>query len=264
MARTEYLQLGNAKPDLVAESSRPSSGRRERILFRRGRLPIHLQVSEMLAREIKAGILLDGERLEPERAMAQQLGIAVGNLRKALADLGEKGLLERIQGSGNYIRNTDTNDTIYGFFRLELLAGAGLPDAIPLSVDKVKGDADVNFAQSDSYYRIRRLRRISDIDSALEEIWLDANYVQGEITQSEVSESLYQLYKEELGFWIARVEDSIAVDTPPAWRPKDFATGAESTWGFVERKGWDQHDQQAEYSRTWFDTNTTRYISRLK
>ena len=115
------------------------------VLVQRGRLPIHLQISEMLAREIKAGILLDGERLEPERVLAQRLGIAVGTLRKALADLGEKGMLERVQGSGNYVRNVDTNNTIYGFFRLELLSGGGLPSAVAVSVDKVEADDSVSF-----------------------------------------------------------------------------------------------------------------------
>ncbi len=53
-----------------------------------GRLPLHVQVSELLAREIQAGIIPDGERLAPERQMAAQMGIAVGTLRKALAGSG--------------------------------------------------------------------------------------------------------------------------------------------------------------------------------
>ena len=234
------------------------------VLVQRGRLPIHLQISEMLAREIKAGILLDGERLEPERVLAQRLGIAVGTLRKALADLGEKGMLERVQGSGNYVRNVDTNNTIYGFFRLELLSGGGLPSAVAVSVDKVEADDSVSFGQVDSYYRIRRLRRLSDVDAALEEIWLDASYVKRKFQAGDLNESLYQFYKEDLGFWIARVEDSISVSSPPDWRPADFATAAGPVWGYVERCGWDQHGLQAEYSRTWFDTASARYVSRIK
>lgn len=234
-------------------------------LVQRGRLPIHLQISEMLAREIKAGILLDGERLEPERTLAQRLGIAVGTLRKALADLEEKGMLERVQGSGNYVRNVDTNNsTIYGFFRLERLTGGGMPNAVPLSVDKVNADEGINFGSGESYYRIRRIRRLSDVDAALEEIWLDASYVNRDISDSDLNESLYHFYKEDLGFWIARVEDAISVSPPPDWRPADFARAAGPVWGYVERCGWDQHGKQAEFSRTWFDTSSTRYVSRIK
>ncbi len=226
------------------------------------RLPLHLQVSEMLAREIKAGILLEGERLEPERQMAKRLGIAVGTLRKSLAVLNENGLLERIQGSGNYVRNVDANNTIYGFFRLELLTGGGLPSATILSIKRVTGKGDVSFAKQQDYYRIRRKRYLNGIDVALEEIWLDASYVSDPFQHAEVSDSLYQFYKETLGFWIARVEDSLAVDTAPAWQPKEFCAEAGSHWGFVARNSWDQNGQQAEFSRTWFDTRSTRYVAR--
>jgi len=236
----------------------------EQTLAKRERLPLHIEISEMLAREIKAGVLLDGERLEPERTMAQRLGIAVGTLRKALAELHTMGMLERVQGSGNYVRNIDANNTIYGFFRLELLDGGGLPGASTVSVTRVHGTSEITFSEKNEYYRIRRLRFLNDIDAAMEEIWLDAHYSDINITTTDLSDSLYQFYKDRLGFWIARVEDKLSVSTLPSWRPTHFGSRGIPMWGYVERKGWDQHGQQAEYSRTWFDTGTTRYIARWK
>lgn len=234
------------------------------------RLPLHIEVSEMLAREIKAGVLIEGEKLEPERAMARRLGIAVGTLRKALFDLSEKGLIERVQGSGNYVRNVDESSTIYGFFRLERLTGGGLPTASTLAVDKIAitdSDPDVealDFSQLNQYYRFRRLRFLNEMGVALEEIWLDASYVKTALTTSTVGDSLYQFYKESLDFWIARVEDSVSVSTPPEWRPDEFCSNAAQHWGFVERRSWDHLGQQAEYSKTWFDTDVARYIARWK
>jgi len=235
-----------------------------RSLTTRSRLPLHLEISEMLTREIKAGVLLDGERLAPERALAKRLGIAVGTLRKSLAVLDENGLLERIQGSGNYVKNVESDKSIYGFFRLELLSGGGLPSAEILTLDRLQGNASVNFSKHDVYYRIRRLRYLNDVGVALEEIWLDASYVDRPLQKSEFSDSLYQFYKDELGFWIARVEDSVSVDTAPDWRPSDFCTEAANNWGYVARTSWDQHGKQAEYSRTWFDTRNARYVARWK
>ncbi len=231
---------------------------------RRGRLPMHLEISEMLAREIKAGVILDGEKLEPERVMAKRLGIAVGTLRKALAQLHENGLLERVQGSGNYVRNTGTDNTIYGYFRLELLTGGGLPSATIVSVDAITDTDTVRFSEQGDYYRIRRLRHLNGTGAALEEIWLDAAYVTTPITPQHLSDSLYQFYKSELGIWISRVEDSISADQPPDWRPADFCPAAKPCWGYVERTGWDQHGRQMEFSKTWFDTDTTRYLARWK
>ncbi|MFT7108347.1 MAG: GntR family transcriptional regulator, partial [Yoonia sp.] len=98
-------------------------------------LPKFIQLSEMLIREIAAGHLTDGARLPPERDMADDLGVAVGTLRKALADVEAKGLLDRVQGSGNYVRHRPAVDSVYAFFRLELLKGGGLPTAKVLHVD---------------------------------------------------------------------------------------------------------------------------------
>ena len=84
-------------------------------------LPIYVQIAELLTRDIVAGRLIDGERLPPERDMAAERGVSVGTLRKALAVMSEKGLVERVQGAGNYIRASGDTGTVYAMFRLELL-----------------------------------------------------------------------------------------------------------------------------------------------
>ncbi len=233
----------------------------------------------MLAREIQAGILIDGMRLPPERKMAGQLGVAVGTLRKALLDLSEKGLIERVHGSGNYVRNsngqsdTDSAKTIYGFFRLELIAGGGLPTAEVLSVSRVKKNSAIaDIGDSEYGHRIRRLRRLNGVDAAIEEIWIDSNW-QEKITRQALYDSLYLFYKEKLGFWISRVEDSVSALQLPAWKPDDFGSSAngrpttkqtDAVWGYVERNSYDQTNSSVEFSRTWFDPDTTRYIARFK
>ena len=88
----------------------------------------------MIEREVNAKIRLDGERLPPERALAKELGISVGTLRLALAELTRRGMLERIQGSGNYIRHKSNRESVYAFFHLELIDGIGDPSADLISV----------------------------------------------------------------------------------------------------------------------------------
>ena len=226
-----------------------------------GKLPLHVQVSEMLAREIQAGIYPDGAKLEPERELAQRLDVAVGTLRKALADLTEKGLLERVQGSGNYVRNSSDAQTIYGFFRLELIEGGGLPTAEILSLKKRAKPADLpRFGSSEDGYRFRRWRKLNGTNAALEEIWLDAAYVTTP-PPADLPDSLYQYYRQSLNLWITKAEDKVGVAPPPDWKPEAFASGS-MIWGYVERFGYDQNNQIAEYSRTWFDPATTRFVAR--
>ncbi len=215
----------------------------------------------MLAREIQAGIYTDGSKLVPERDMAQELEISVGTLRKALADLTEKGLLERVHGSGNYIRKSSQAQTIYGFFRLELLKGGGLPTAEIISLKKQKKPRDLpEFGHSEYGFRIRRWRKLNGVNAAIEEIWLDSSYADN-VTQADLPDSLYQYYRQSLNLWITRAEDSVSIAPPPSWKPNNFASNA-SVWGYIERHSFDQNNTIAEYSRTWFDPTSTRFMAR--
>ena len=227
-------------------------------------LPKYVQTSEMLIREIAAGRLLDGERLPPERQMASTLGIAVGTLRKALTELESRGLLERIHGSGNYIRQDPSATGVYAFFRLELIEGGGLPTAEVIDVTRMTKPADLPaFGQSNEAHRIRRLRLLSGDPVALEEIWLDGIWADHLRTET-MSESLYLFYRQSLGLWIGRAEDQVGLARVPEWAGDLFslATGAMS--GHVERRGWASDGEIAEYSRTWFDSDKCRYISRMR
>lgn len=225
-------------------------------------LPKYVQTAEMLIREIAAGRLADGVRLPPEREMAADLGIAVGTLRKALEDLHGKGLLRRVQGSGNYVRYRPEAAGIYAFFRLERIEGGGLPTAQVLSVSRVERDVPVLAAPAGAH-RIRRLRRLSGDAVALEEIWLDAQWAK-ELRAEDLSESLYLFYRRRLGLWIASAEDRVGVDGVPDWRVPDFPMPRGAPAGFVERRGLTPTGQIAEYSRTWFDPDKARYVNRLR
>ena len=227
-----------------------------------GALPKYIQISEMLIRRIAAGQLVDGVRLPPERDMAADLGISVGTLRKSLADLADKGLLERVQGSGNYIRARADVASVYAFFRLEKVGGGGLPTAQVLTVDRMAKPAGApDFGPSGQGHRIRRLRRLDDAVVALEEIWLDGSY--RDLVAADLSESLYLFYRRELGLIIGRIEDQIGVAIVPDWAPAAFPMRQGAAAGFIERVSWAQTGNPVEYSRTWFDNDKARYVSRL-
>jgi len=226
-------------------------------------LPKYVQISELLIRDIAAGRLLDGERLPPERDMANQLGISVGTLRKSLKELTNKGLLERVHGSGNYIRHGNVEASVYAMFRLELLAGGGLPRADILDLETVEKPADLpEFGTSSSGARIRRLRYLNNTIIAVEEIWLDAD--SGEVRLEAISDSLYHYYQKQLGFWISRAEDRVGIGSVPDWSPRAFPLQPGTVTGYIERLSWSDRPNPVEFSRTWFDTDNALYVQRLK
>lgn len=227
-----------------------------------GALPKYIQLSELIIREMDAGRLLDGERLPPERDMARAYGTSIGTLRKALADLETKGLLRRLQGSGNYIQKAQKPAGLYAMFRLELLSGGGLPTADVLTLDVLEKPADLpTFGASIFATRIRRQRYLNDVAIAVEEIWLDASV--GTLNQKMLTDSLYQTYLKRLNFWITRAEDRVSIATYPDWTPERFAAAA-TPCGYIERYSWAEGNAPIEFSRTWFDPSRAVYVQRLK
>jgi GntR family transcriptional regulator len=230
----------------------------------RGSLPAYLQIVELLVRDIAANRLVDGERLPPEREMATQLGVAVGTLRKSLAELESRGLLERVQGSGNYVRAISDPKSVYAMFRLELIGGGGLPTAEALSVERLKKpDGLPAFGTSPDAHRIRRIRYLSGKPAALEEIWLDGGYAET-ITLDDLSESLYLFYRQKLGLWITRAEDQVGLGAVPDWTRAPFAMAAGAPVPLVTRVSEAQDGARAEVSFSWFDPDIARYVARLK
>lgn len=224
-----------------------------------GALPKYVQIAEMLIRDIAAGRLADGSKLPPERDMAEALGIAVGTLRRALDLLADKGLLERVQGSGNYVRAQADVPSVYSFLRIERLQGGGLPTAEVLSIDRMRAPAAAPFEDG---FRFRRLRFMDAVPAAMEEIWLDGA-ITPSVDRHAVSESLYLYYSEALGLVITAAEDRVSAAPTPEWADPRFGLAPGEAAGYILRHGRDRAGRAVEFSRTWFDPNQINYVSRL-
>lgn len=67
-------------------------------------------IATAVRRDIKEGILLTGERLPPERVLAEKYEVARGTVREALRQLETLRFVERRAGSGTYVTWLDLND----------------------------------------------------------------------------------------------------------------------------------------------------------
>jgi DNA-binding GntR family transcriptional regulator len=74
--------------------------------------PAHVwrQVADWLAHRIDTGELQPGARLEGERELAEQLGVAVGSVRRAVKELREAGVLVTLAAKGTYVAERATEN----------------------------------------------------------------------------------------------------------------------------------------------------------
>ena len=65
------------------------------------------KLTERLRQFMEEGHFRDGDKLPPERALAESFGVSRSSVREAIRALAEKGLLESRQGDGTYVRVPD-------------------------------------------------------------------------------------------------------------------------------------------------------------
>ena len=70
--------------------------------------PRYLAIADELAQSILNGQLPTGERLPPQRKLAQRLGVTAGTVSHAYALLGQRGMATARIGDGTYVRSPDT------------------------------------------------------------------------------------------------------------------------------------------------------------
>jgi GntR family transcriptional regulator len=62
------------------------------------------QVADHIEALIAAGTLAPASRLPGERALAEELGVAIGTVRRAVQDLRERGIVVTLPSKGSYVR----------------------------------------------------------------------------------------------------------------------------------------------------------------
>src|SRR4051794_29153694 len=115
--------------NLLTQGARPCEGQcvMRRKLRRDSPVPVWAQIEEDLAGRIGRGELRCGDRLPPERELAEELDVSRGTVRQALDALAGRGLVERGVGRGTFVAATKVEhrlNDVAGF--TDQMARAGL------------------------------------------------------------------------------------------------------------------------------------------
>lgn len=80
---------------------------------------------------IADGRLAPGDRLPPEHALAEQLGVSRGSLREAVRALSQLNVLDVRRGDGTYVRSLEPSDLLAGLvLAIELVQPHGLDEVL--------------------------------------------------------------------------------------------------------------------------------------
>lgn len=193
-----------------------------------GYRPLYRQVYDLIVSRIVQGEWRPGQSLPSEMALAQDLSVSQGTVRKVLDALTAEKLLERRQGKGTFIAENTQERNLFRFFRLARPGGDRLTpervgEQVKLRACKASERAKLDLVRGDKVIEIKRIRRVSGRPAIRETIIIPAALTPGLETLSPLPNTLYSLYqgryrlsitlaKEEIRAGLADAEDAAEIE----------------------------------------------------
>jgi DNA-binding GntR family transcriptional regulator len=68
---------------------------------------VYQRVVDAIAQQIDSGRLRPGDRLPGEKDLAEEHGVALGTVRRALTELRDRGMVVTLPAKGTYVRRSE-------------------------------------------------------------------------------------------------------------------------------------------------------------
>jgi GntR family transcriptional regulator len=230
--------------------------------------PLYSQVYETLIKRISEGVWRPGQALPSEQALALQLGVSQGTVRKALDALAVDKVIDRRQGKGTYVAELTQERSLFRFFRLTRPDGAR---AVPTSGEEtvkrrraraVEAQA-LALAESAEVIEIVRTRFVDDQPIAHERIVVPREYFPDLDRHAPLPNTLYALYQREYGINIVATEERLRADLARREDTRRLRLPAGSPLLQVERVALSVNGKRVEWRLSRCDTSTLTYAVTL-
>lgn len=188
-------------------------------------VPLYEQVKRRISEAVVQGTWSAGDVLPGEVALAEQYGVAVGTIRRALADLALEGLVSRRQRTGTVVTGRMPQHTLrsfYQYFRLHRSDGALVqsePEVLSLKRLRTRHSNGYGFdlPRGTELLQIHRLRKVGGRPIMHEKVIIPIDRVPGFPRRlQDVPDLLYLYLLEEHGTRISAVRDRLTAEVASA------------------------------------------------
>ena len=182
------------------------------------RRPIYRRLRDEIAAQIGQNVWRPGEMISTEAEFASKYKVSVNTVRKAIDCLVDDGLIERVAGSGMFVRRPDFE---HSFIRFTQCFGSAGDRRIPQSRiykrEALVGPPEVlnamQLRKGTRLIRLLRIRIYKGTPVSHEDIWLEEARFAPLLTMKESQPKLlYPIYEELCGVVVACADEVISID----------------------------------------------------
>jgi GntR family transcriptional regulator len=179
-----------------------------------GYRPLYRQVYDIAVRKIAEGVWKPGEMLPSEQALARELGVSQGTVRKVLDALTAENLLLRRQGKGTFVAEHDQDRELFRFFHIARPGGERLvPGSAKMKIksrlSRTNEREKLDLGSRQTVFEITRLRLISGKPVIRETIILPQALFPRLDRIGDLPNTLYSLYQSQFGITVAAAREEL-------------------------------------------------------
>lgn len=231
--------------------------------------PLYAQVRELLVARISSGTWRPGDLIPNEFAIARELGVSQGTVRKALDSLAGSHLLVRKQGRGTYVAEHTPANMLFRFFNFFDGEGERIePDSRNLSVSEGRATAEerarLKLAAAAKVIRISRIRTVDGEPFILEDIALPAAPFPGLARESVIPNTLYDHFQKRYGVTVARGSEALTATAANRQQAQWLGIAKGTPLLRLDRVMYELQEQPVEWRVSYCCTDKTTYLVELR
>jgi len=231
-----------------------------------GPIPLHHQVYLDLRAAMDGGEWRPGDRLPPERELAERYGCSLITVRRALGDLAREERLQRTRGRGTVVAQPrivrDLSSTLsfaeemqlHGLEPRTTLLGAAIGRAGEGAA------AALQLSPGAATFRLERLRGAVNLPLLLEQVELPAERFPDLLTADLEHGSLYDFLATRYGCRIVRLRETIEPVLPPAREARILNESRRRPMLLLVGTAFAEDGRPVEYSRTYVPGERSKFL----
>jgi len=231
--------------------------------------PLYKQVYDLLVARLVDNHWKPSEPLPSEHALAAELGVSQGTVRKALNQMVAEQLLERRQGKGTYVAEHTQESSLFRFFRFKEPGGDNLiPETSVISINsRIANDREIDaldLSEGERVSEVVRVRSLNGKATILEHVIQPLSVFPDIDKEPELPNSLYSLYQEKYGISIVGVKEELRAAQLNAEQAKLLGLPEKNAVLMVERSSINIDGRVVEWSQAFCSTEKYVYSVSLR
>ena len=231
--------------------------------------PLYVRIQDQLVQRINGGEWAPGTMIPSETALAREIGVSQGTVRKAIDQLCADGVVTRSQGRGTFVAEQTPERANFRFFRMQDQTGTQPVPELLRQIAACHPATEVqtrhlNLQPKDPVHVIDRVRTVHGEKAILETVVVPEAIMPGLSQEAILPNALYPHYQSKYAVTVLTTDDRLSAVSATARQARKLSVPAGTALLQVERIAWDLTGRAVEYRLTFCLTRALTYAVTLR